>query len=240
VVTRQLRFWQRLAGALAMISLMTLPFGVGIAASPDYDTLRMLLDHLLITPSQFSVDGKPGAEIHLHGANLHIENGSGHTDQTPTNGLGNMIIGYNEERNVNDPDLITAGRAFNVRSGSHNLVVGKELNYSSYGGLVVGLQNTISGRFASVSGGQASEARGSASSVSGGSENKATGPASSITGGAVNEASGALSAITAGRMNQAQGGNSWVGGGYKNISTDDYSVVLGGSFNHSGGQFTVK
>ena len=40
-----------------------------------------------------------------------------------------------------------------VCTGSHNVVVGKEHNLSSYGGLVVGWYNDISGINASVSGG---------------------------------------------------------------------------------------
>ena len=40
-----------------------------------------------------------------------------------------------------------------VRTGSHNLVLGDENNYSSYGGQVAGSDNTISNGYASVSGG---------------------------------------------------------------------------------------
>ena len=42
----------------------------------------------------------------------------------PVNGLGNVVIGYNELRGAGDD-----------RSGSHNLVFGSRNNYSSYGGL---------------------------------------------------------------------------------------------------------
>ena len=40
-----------------------------------------------------------------------------------------------------------------IRTGSHNVVVGQSHNFSRFGGLVVGRFNTISGEFASVSGG---------------------------------------------------------------------------------------
>ena len=43
------------------------------------------------------------------------------------NGLGNLVIGYNELRGAGDD-----------RSGSHNLVIGSRNNYSSHGGLVGG------------------------------------------------------------------------------------------------------
>jgi hypothetical protein len=48
------------------------------------------------------------------------------------NGLGNVIIGYNEPRGGGDN-----------RSGSHNLVVGSRNNYASYGGFVGGLQGGV-------------------------------------------------------------------------------------------------
>ncbi len=72
-------------------------------------------------------------EITIRGANLHIVSGSGSTNAT-VNGLGNLIIGYNEAR--------TSG---NDRTGSHNLVIGAKQNFSSYGGMVAGYSNTISG-----------------------------------------------------------------------------------------------
>lgn len=116
-----------------------------------------------------SADGKT---ITLTGANFQVVNGSGSTDGTP-NGLGNIIIGYNELR------LSSA----NYRGGSHNLVVGPQHNYSSFGGIVVGFHNTISGTFASVSGGFLNEASGTFASVSGGQYNIASGDYASVSGG---------------------------------------------------------
>ena len=69
-----------------------------------------------------------GNDIVVSGANLYVNNGTGSTGG-PVNGLGNLVIGYNELRGAGDD-----------RSGSHNLVVGSRNNYSSYGGLVGGLQ----------------------------------------------------------------------------------------------------
>ena len=69
-----------------------------------------------------------GNELFITGANLHLLNGMGATQTT--NGLGNLIVGYQALRN--DP-------AFpDVRTGSHNLIVGDRHSYSSYGGIVVG------------------------------------------------------------------------------------------------------
>ncbi|MCP4137533.1 MAG: hypothetical protein GY754_41585 [bacterium] len=87
------------------------------------------------------------------------------------NGLGNLIVGYNEIR-VDDVGNPTND---DDRSGSHNIIVGKWNNYSSSGGLVAGYQNTISGIYSSVSGGSRNTADGHLSSVSGGYERTATG-----------------------------------------------------------------
>ena len=55
-------------------------------------------------------------------------------------------VSYNESR-------VPFGAGTDTRTGSHNVVVGQGLNFSSFGGLEVGQFNEISGQFASVSGG---------------------------------------------------------------------------------------
>jgi hypothetical protein len=130
---------------------------------------------------------------------LHIVNGLGSTDCTDEqpepepipdcpNGLGNLIVGYNEPRAF----------AENVRTGSHNVVVGSQHNFSRFGGLVVGNFNTISGDFASVSGGLGNTASGEFSSVSGGAGNMASGFAASVSGGQENTVSGEFSSVSGG------------------------------------------
>jgi hypothetical protein len=99
-------------------------------------------------------------EVFFTGANVYVQNGSGATDGTP-DGLGNLIIGYNEMRSDGTDDR---------RTGSHCLVVGSENNFTSYGGIVVGYQNEISETYASVSGGSGNTADGQNSSISGGSD----------------------------------------------------------------------
>jgi hypothetical protein len=99
---------------------------------------------------------RAGNQIIIEGANLHIRSGSGATDGA-VNGLGNLIIGYNELRGTGDD-----------RSGSHNLIVGREHNYSSYGGLVAGLRNATSAAFASVTGGRDNVSGGAHATVGGG------------------------------------------------------------------------
>lgn len=146
-------------------------------------------------PSEVPVDtGANGPLIRFIGANVQIVSGAGTTNARP-NGLGNLIVGYDEWFGDNGE-----------KSGSHNLVVGDGHNYSRYGGLVVGRRNSITGDYASVSGGQGNIASGAESSVSGGWSNLASGRGSSISGGRENEAGGHTSSVSGGVSNDA-GGN---------------------------------
>jgi len=60
---------------------------------------------------------RDGDEVFITSANLHIVNGEGSTNTT--NGLGNLIVGYSEQRGDGTDD----------RSGSHNVVVGPAHNF---------------------------------------------------------------------------------------------------------------
>ena len=142
-----------------------------------------------------------GSDISFNGVNVHILDGSGDTSG-PVNGLGNLIIGYNEERGIGD-----------VRSGSHNLVLGGKNNYSSYGGLVTGFHNTISAGYATVSGGGSNTASGMYSSVSGGGFNRALDKYSSVSGGSTNIASSQYTSVSGGQNNTASNWYSSVSGG---------------------------
>jgi hypothetical protein len=104
------------------------------------------------------LQGVTGPHILITGANVHVRNGSGATDNmaAPYQGLGNLIIGYNES-----PAVVS-------RAGSHNLVGGSLNSFSSVGGMVFGFQNTISGPYANVLGGNVNTAVGQNSTVYGG------------------------------------------------------------------------
>jgi hypothetical protein len=68
---------------------------------------------------------REGNDVIFEGCNVHIRSGAGYTG-APVNGLGNLVVGYNEAFPDDD------------RTGSHNLVVGAFHSYSSSGGLVAG------------------------------------------------------------------------------------------------------
>jgi hypothetical protein len=228
-VNRRLRWWRGLACGLAVLGLLGWGLPLSLAredlAEKDKDqkglaqrvaALEQLLEHF----------SREKNDILITGANLHIVNGLGSTDcfadegnEIPNcpNSLGNLIVGYNEPR-----------EGENVRTGSHNVVVGQFHNFSRFGGIVVGVRNEISGDFASVSGGDNNSASGPSSSVSGGSFNTAGGDGSSVSGGQVNTASGFGSSVSGGEVNSASGEFASVSGGRSTTATGNFSSVSGG------------
>jgi hypothetical protein len=148
----------------------------------------------------------------ISGENVQIVNGAG--SETTTNGLGNLILGYND-----NPDQLERG-------GSHNLVVGDDNGYTSYGGIVAGYGNLISGIFASASGGNGNSATGDYSSISGGTDNTSGGTYSTVIGGDNNTATGTESSITGGVLNSATGSGASILGGYDGtVSSDNCSSI---------------
>jgi hypothetical protein len=172
-----------------------------------------------------SIAGLPGPHVIVEGANLHVRSGSGATGDLGgvLLGLGNVVVGYNEEN---------ASRV-QLRTGSHNLVVGGGHGFTSFGGLVAGLGNEVSAPGASVTGGRDNAARGFASSVSGGENNEAEGSLATVTGGANNQALGEFASVTGGSTNTATGVASAVTGGERNIANGELSSVAGGSSNQT-------
>ena len=160
-----------------------------------------------VSVSTSTINGLVGPHVLFTGANVHVRSGSGHTNDTcvpltcgnalTLTGLGNLAVGYNEAP-VTAPPLVTGDR-----SGSHNLIAGDGHRYPKYGGLVAGIQNNISGEYASASGGGNNTASGFNSSVSGGAGNTASGEDSSVSGGAQRSA-GQLYNWAAGALFQAQ------------------------------------
>jgi hypothetical protein len=173
-VDRRLRWWRRLACGLVVLGLIgwtlqAVTAGDGKAFSiPERFAA---LEHKL-RPLTFDAATH---EVRITGANLRLLNGSGSTETT--NGLGNLIVGYPEPRD----------REETRPTGSHNVVVGKQHQFSSFGGLVVGLQNEIRGAFAAVSGGVRNRAAGDFSSVSGGQHRTAEGEFDWVAGSLVED-----------------------------------------------------
>lgn len=169
--------------------------------------------------------------------NLQIVNGLGATDGDTgggpaVNGLGNLIIGYDELSPL--CENICA-----QKSGSHNLVVGPEHIYTSYGALLAGSRNTVSAPYGSVSGGFRNSAEAPHASVSGGSHNQAEGEYSAIGGGSLGTVQGTWASIFGGEQHYVTGQWATAAGGYFNLADGDNSTALGGNQNNANGSFST-
>jgi len=203
-----------------------------------------ILNHMrIVTPPEMG--GRK--TLRISGLNVQIVNGLGATEGNPpgtTNGLGNLIVGYNELREASTDN----------RLGSHNLVVGTRQSYTSgtYGGLLAGGENTISAPYATVSGGWSNTASAGYAIVTGGNFNIASsgsatvsggygnvangegGPAT-VCGGAQNIASGPYATVSGGVGNVASGNAATVSGGYSNTATGRLATASGGQRNNAAG-----
>jgi hypothetical protein len=232
-VERQLRWWRGLACGLAVLGLLGwgLPLGLAREDASDKDKgEKGLAQRVAALEDLLKHFSREKNDIFITGANLHIVNGLGETDCITEdgeaipdcpNGLGNLIVGYNEPRGFEE----------DIRTGSHNVVVGQQHSFSRFGGLVVGSQNTISGDFTVVSGGLDNTASGLGAAVSGGVGNTASGVFASIIGGGANTASGESASVSGGLANRATFLYAAVSGGRGNTASNDGAVVSGGTFN---------
>merc|ERR1740124_1605670 len=127
----------------------------------------VLMNRSLLVNKEFTAKG----DSIFEGGNVFITNGEDNISEI--NGKGNLIVG---------------GKSADVETnpGSHNVIIGSDNKYYAYGGLVVGKENEISGKFASVTGGRDNFESGPYSSISGGAHNWADGSFSSIGGGTYN------------------------------------------------------
>jgi len=171
----------------------------------------VLMNMSLVVRQKFTANG----DSLFEGGNVFITNGEDNISEM--NGKGNLIVG---------------GKSADVEAnpGSHNVIIGSDNKYSSFGGLVVGKENEISGKFASVTGGRENVASGLHSSISGGRGNQAKEKYSSVSGGAVNIAHGEGSSISGGAWNNAEGSYSSIGGGKHNKTPFSYSTVTGSQY----------
>jgi hypothetical protein len=222
-LARQARWWRGIACGVIVLALLGIPLQSGKAQYEGKDLAQRVeaLEYKLEY-----VSGGPN-EVVITGANLRIVNGLG--DTATANGVGNLIVGYNELRGAGAP---------NDRSGSHNVIVGRFNNFSSFGGLVVGEINEISGQFASVSGGGGNIASGFRASVSGGLSNTASNDSASVSGGAQNTASGFIATISGGAFNTASENGATISGGAFNTASGNRASVSGGEFNTASGAWS--
>jgi hypothetical protein len=245
-VERRVRWWRGIACTLVVLGLFSwaLPSSTAQTVNEQH-LLRALARRLAAVEHKLVHVSGEANEVVITGANLRIVNGLGRTgcidelgNQIPNcpNGLGNLIVGYNEPRPA---DMIGPTPVFvspDDRTGSHNIVVGTMHNFLSFGGIVAGVLNEITGEFASVLGGSFNIASGQLASVNGGTENTASADSAWVGGGINNTASGELASVTGGSTNDATSNLTWIGGGIANTASGTNGAsVSGGRFNTASG-----
>lgn len=148
-----------------------------------------------------STDDQGNPALIVSGANFHINNGSGLTGIV--NGVGNLVIGYDEEQTSFDdfcsngelddePACLDANETWGIsqKTGSHNIVVGSRHSYTQHSGIVAGFNNSLTGSESVMLGGTINLNRGFRSTIVGGSFNEAGDFFSNIFGGSENTAFG--------------------------------------------------
>jgi len=175
------------------------------------------------------LDNQGNPAVFFSGVNLHVNNGDAAESTDSINGLGNLIVGFDESTNLYGPffcldpitgeftdsrDRLVCANATNAtyKTGSHNLVVGSFHTYTNSAGIVAGRSNGIAGLGASILGGSRNVAIGDYSAVSGGGRNSALGLVSSVSGGGSNVANGLRSAVSGGKFRSARDTDDWVAG----------------------------
>ncbi len=172
--------------------------------------------------------------------NVYIQDGLGSTSGIPTdpilsnlildsinppspprtNGLGNLIIGYNEADPNNTAQIVT---------GSHNLILGGGNSYDSFGGIIDGIDNQISEPYDTIISGYLNQTDALLSVVLDGNSNFVSGQNSTISGGTNNIADGFDSCVSGGAFNVANGEVGVVSGGFSNAALGTDSTVSGGN-----------
>src|SRR5204862_7376188 len=111
--------WAGLGDLTALQAAVTTLQGQVASATVALNSLRAY-----IKVQQGTINGLDGPHVIIEGANLQVRSGSLQT--VDTTNLGNLVIGYNEPR---------AGNDTSNRTGSHNLILGPEHQYTTSGGL---------------------------------------------------------------------------------------------------------
>ena len=216
------------------------------------------LEKLLALSDVMSIQPLNGVPtVTLSGVNFQVINGAGLTESV--NGAGNIIVGYDEANRLTDQSYcsldrnpagtlledgnacIAAGGVFGPvhKSGSHNLVVGSQNNYSSAGAIVAGKHSTSNALYASVLGGVRNRASNFLATVAGGQENVALGNSSVVVGGSFNSTRGTHATVSGGQRNVANGGSTAIAGGSQNVASGTSSSITGGTENSTTGIFAV-
>ncbi|NTS77500.1 hypothetical protein HR060_11565 [Catenovulum sp. SM1970] len=239
----------KLSNIALLVSLSALSMSAAALTAEQESKLRDVLGCL----------SQSDATVRVDGCNLQIINGGGFTRHK--NGLGNMIVGYNNQASAPSvPDF--------SNDGSHNFVLGHSHIYTSTGNFIAGTRhevygtsgfvtghfgtttqhnNTIAGGknnhshgiFSAVLGGQNNGVQnGSQSSVViGGELNRVNSFWTSVSGGFANFVDGQRGSVSGGRFNRIpfEGNQGTIVGGEQNTVSNEAASILGGKGNNAGG-----
>lgn len=231
--TKQLR----LAGQTEMASLQKTVAGLKKTVTGLQRTVATLrADNVALSDRVGSLDGlltgvsrgkdADGYEtLTISGENVQINDGSG--SENTTDGLGNLIVGY-------DQDNLDSY----ARSGSNNLIVGDDSGWTSFGALLAGFDNRVGAEYGAITGGEGNQVTGNEASVSAGEDNTAQSAQSGIAGGVDNRTSGSADAIAGGYGNVTDAPEAVVSGGADNAADGYYSSISGGDANTSDGAYS--
>lgn len=198
------------------------------AAEHDIDDLQARVAALEALLADASLDEDGNLVIHgsftVDGGNLRVQDGTGATysESGAGNGLGNVIIGYDEDNG-------------DEKSGSHNLVVGPYHSYAFAGNVVSGYDNTVSATAAAVLGGYGHYVGGDQSVAIGGTYATVSGYHSVSLGGNLNTVSGPNSVSVGGFSTDLSGDNSVTVGGFDNTLTGENAAIVAGDHHHLSG-----
>jgi len=218
--------------------------------------LQDALANVIALRDTLSIENVNGVRtVRFSGVNLQVVNGTNSTESV--NGVGNLIIGYDETNtsarivcslatDINGNSLTTESAclaaggtvAIERKTGSHNLVMGSQNSYSSAAGIVAGRGNFITGLYASNLGGTGNLTSGQFAVNVAGQGNHPVGIASAILTGANNTASSNNASVSGGSSNTASFVGATVSGGFRNTASGPQSNVTGGIRNESSGPFS--
>jgi hypothetical protein len=183
------------------------PEGKSGFTAAQTEQLKSLLPYVSFLAA--GVGGKP--TVQFSGVNVQIVNGEGKT--ATINGEGNLVIGYDEN----------AGK--HEQTGSNNLILGEEQTFTSYAGIDAGFSDTISGPFATVTGGGFNKATFKEATVSGGWANTASKENASVSGGRENKASNEYASVSGGTLNTASGKFASIFGGKGLTASAEFEAI---------------
>ena len=197
-------------------------------ATQDWVSSNAALGSIVSNLSDYVSVDTNNDSIVFSGANVFFQSGSGNTADGLSQGssllgLGNLIVGYNESTGTE------------IRTGSHNLIVGDHHSYEGFAGFVAGKNNSLQGEYNAVLGGKENVISGNHSTISGGYQNLSSGNHAAILGGHQNEASNSFTTVLGGGNNIASGSKASVLGGTDNIALGNASAILGGDGNQTTG-----